>query len=68
MPELIIKYRNKKTLDIIKELARFFEFTVEVPSSKNKNDAVFQINGVTILEANNTIDTSELENIFTNKS
>ena len=34
MPEVVIKYKNEKTLDALKGLAKYFDFVVEKPKSK----------------------------------
>jgi hypothetical protein len=62
MSELTIKYKNKRTLDALLEFAKYFDFSIILPSkSKGK---ISEINGVSIIRANNSIDTSELETIF----
>jgi len=66
MPELVIKYKSKRTLDALLDISRYFGFSVILPK-KAKPDKEFQLNGVTILTADNTIDVSELETVFTDK-
>ena len=68
MPELIIKYKNRKTLEVLKDLAKYFNFSVEMPQISSKTENKTEINGVTILPFDGTIDTSELESIFSGKS
>ena len=34
MPEIIIKYKNAKALDALKDLAKYFDFVLEKPKSK----------------------------------
>jgi hypothetical protein len=67
MPELIIKYKNKKTLEALKDFAKYFEFSVVTPQviSKGKTS---KSKAVKIIPADSTIDTSELETIFSNKN
>jgi hypothetical protein len=66
MPELVIKYKSKRTLEVLLDISRYFGFSVILPK-KPKPEKEFQLNGVTILAADKTIDVSELENVFTGK-
>lgn len=34
MPELVIKYKNKRTFDALVHIAKYFEFSVEKPKAK----------------------------------
>ena len=63
MPELIIKYKNKRALDALIDFSRYFDFSIIMPSKKTKRE-VIEINGVTVLTADSTINTSELESVF----
>lgn len=67
MPELVIKYKNKKTLEALKDIAKYFEFSVVVPA-KPKKTKITGINGVTIIPADSSVDTSDLEAIFSGKN
>jgi hypothetical protein len=67
MPELVIKYKNKRTLDVLLDISRYFGFSVILPK-QTKPEKEFQLNGVTILAADKSIDASELETVFTGKS
>ena len=67
MPELIIKYKNKKTLEVLKDFSKYFDFSVVIPQIITKEKASGS-NGVKIIPADKTIDTSELETIFSNKN
>lgn len=67
MSEVVIKYKDKKVLEVLKDFAKYFEFTIETPeieSVKNKTE----INGVTIVSGDSSIDTSDLKEIFTGRS
>lgn len=66
MPELVIKYKNKRTLEALKDFAKYFEFSMELPANANKTK-IAGINGVTILPADSSVDTSDLEAIFSGK-
>jgi len=62
MPELIIKYKNKRTLDALLDFAKYFDFSVILPSKSKEK--IIKINGVSIISADSSVDTSELESIF----
>lgn len=66
MPELIIKYKSKKTLQALLDFAKHFNFSIVLPS--NSKEKTSKINGVSIISGDSTIDTSELEVIFSSKS
>jgi hypothetical protein len=66
MPELIIKYKNKKTLDALLDFAKYFNFSIILPSKSKEKFK--KINGVSIIPADSSIDTSELESIFSAKN
>lgn len=66
MPELVIKYTNKRTLAALMDFAKYFDFSIVSPSPKQKEKST-KINGVTVLLADSSVDTSDLELIFSNK-
>ena len=66
MPELIIKYKSKKTLDALINFSKYFNFSIIFPSKSPKK--ITNINGVSIIPSDSSIDTSELESIFSNKN
>ncbi len=66
MPELVIKYKSKRALDALIDFSKYFDFSVVLPAKLKKGQN--KINGVTIIPADGTIDTSELETIFSNKN
>ena len=66
MHEVVIKYRNPRTLQLLKDFAKHFDFAIfEIPKSKKKK--IFSINGVSIVAGNSEIDTSDLNQVFTGK-
>lgn len=66
MKEVIIKYRNNKTLATLKDLGKYLGFSVsDVSYSKTNNQTL--INGVTLIEGDERVNLSELERIFTDK-
>lgn len=67
MPELIIKYKNKKTIEVLKDLAKYFDFSVIMPV-KTSNSKVKTTNGVTIIQGDSSIDIAEMERIFSKQN
>jgi hypothetical protein len=66
MPELVIKYKDKRTLEALMDFSKYFDFSVVNPPKVPKTN-VSSINGVTIIPADSSVDTSELETIFSGK-
>ena len=64
MPEITIKYKNSKTLQVLKDIAKYFDFVISAPKNKYENTTV---NGVTIVPANNSIEILGLKKVFTGK-
>lgn len=67
MPELVIKYRNKRTLEALLDFSKYFDFSVVLPKKKS-DDRIIEYNGVTLIKADDSIDVSGLEKIFTNRN
>lgn len=66
MKEVIIKYRNNKTLEALKDLGKYLGFSVsDVPMAKTSKQTF--INGVTVIQGDERIDLSELNSVFTGK-
>jgi histidinol phosphatase-like PHP family hydrolase len=71
MKEAIIKYDNPKTLDILKSLAKYFDFSISSVKDAKQNDSqreIKYINGIPYIEGNAAIDIAELSEIFTGKN
>ena len=66
MPEIIIKYKTQKTLEALKDFAKYFNFSIANSKDKKKNK--LQINGVAIIAGNSLVNVSELESVFSNKN
>lgn len=66
MKEVIIKYKSNKTLEALRELGKYLGFSVlDVPVEEtNKHSS---INGVTVIQGDETIDLSELNDVFTER-
>ena len=66
MPELIIKYKNKKTLEVLLDISKYFDFSVILPNTKSKKSN--QVKGVSIISGDSSIDISDMEEIFSEKN
>ncbi|MEN6455205.1 MAG: hypothetical protein ABFD10_13180 [Prolixibacteraceae bacterium] len=66
MKEVVIKYKNPKTLEAIKALSKYLDFSVDIPKPV-KREKLEYINGVPAIPGDNSIDISELTSIFTGK-
>lgn len=66
MPEIIIKYKNSKTLEALNDLAKYFDFVISFPKSKRKKEIL--INGVSVIPADDSIDISDMTEVFTGKN
>lgn len=67
MNEVVIRYKNKKVLDVLRDFAKYFEFTIVTVGSESEKKGETVINGVTILSGDSSVDTSELKDIFTGR-
>jgi len=68
MPEVVVKYKNKRALEALRDFAKYFDFEISSPDLSEKKEKQFNLNGVTIVPADNSIDTTELAEIFTGKN
>ena len=59
MPEAIITYKKPETLKILKGLAKYFDFKIEV--DKNKKKASFDD---ILIKGDKTLSVAELEDVF----
>lgn len=66
MPELIIKYSSRKTLQVLIDLAKYFDFEITKPATTAKKKSL--INGVTLLAGDETVDIGQMAEIFTGKA
>lgn len=65
MPEVIIKYKNSKALQALKDFAKYFNFTIS-PNTPGKERQ--SINGVTVIPADSSIQVSTLRKVFTGRN
>lgn len=67
MPKVIVKYKNKRTLEALRDFAKYFDFEVCLPENLQKTENVNPEN-ITIIPGDSSIDTKELTKIFTGKN
>jgi hypothetical protein len=65
MPEVIIKYKNRRVLEALKDLSKYFDFTI---ASTKTEVATEEINGVTIILGDPSIAPSKRKAIFTGRN
>jgi hypothetical protein len=65
MQEVTIKYKDSKTLKLLKELSKYLDFVVSTPKKEEKGEIKI-INGVTLIRGSRTKDKTDLTGIFTN--
>ena len=68
MPEVTVKYKNKKTLEALKDLAKYFDYVISSIESNRKKSKQININGVTIISADSSVDTSNMNELLTGKN
>jgi len=64
MHEVIIKYKNQKTLKALTALGEYLGFTITDPERKEKKD-LYHINGIPVESGDPKIDVQDLTTIFT---
>jgi hypothetical protein len=67
MNEVVIRYKNKKVLEVLRDFAKYFEFTIVTSGIESEKKSKSLINGVTIIEGDSSVDASELKDIFTGR-
>jgi len=67
MPEIIVKYKNKRTLEALKEFAKYFDLEILLARSKKKDNQM-NLNGITIIRGDSSIDINDLSNIFSGRN
>jgi hypothetical protein len=66
MPELIIRYNKKETLQALLNLAKTLDFEIAKPFSNKETKAT--INGVTLVAGDDSIDLNNLNEVFTGRN
>jgi hypothetical protein len=65
MPELVVRYSNQRTLQMLTDLAKYFDFEIAKPKARKKMN--FQVNGVTVVSGDESIDISPLSAIYSGR-
>jgi hypothetical protein len=68
MPEIIVKYKSKRTLQALQDFAKYFDYVISSPDSEGGKKKQISLNGVTIIPADSSVDTSGISNIFEGKN
>lgn len=68
MPEIVVKYKNKRTLEALRDFAKYFDYEISSPDSAERKKKKINLNGVTIIPADSSVDATELTEIFTDKN
>ena len=68
MPEIIIQYQNSKTLHLLKDLSKYFDFAIRWHDQNQKEEQEQIINGVTFIPPDETIDISSLTKMFSSRN
>jgi hypothetical protein len=66
MPEVTIQYKNRKTLSLLKDLSKYFDFAIQ--DSIAFEDKEESISGVALILPNEDVDISNLKKIFSSKN
>lgn len=68
MPEIIVKYKSKKTLEALQDLFKCFDYAISKPGNKEGEKNKMELNGITIIQGDSSIDPSDLTDIFSGKN
>lgn len=67
MKEATIKYKSNKTLETLKGLGKRLGFSISENTSSESSEGYY-INGVRVVPGDESIDVSELHEVFTGKN
>lgn len=67
MHEVVVKYKNQKTLKALTALGEYLGFTIANPEEKEKK-TVYEINGIPVESGDKEVDIQDLTSIFTGES
>ncbi len=68
MPEIVVKYKSQRTLEALRDFAKYFDYKILSGNSKAKKAKQISLNGITIIPADPSIKTVDLSEIFTGSS
>lgn len=67
MHEVVIKYKNRKTLKALTALGEYLGFTIADPERTEKRE-VYHINGIPVESGDPKIDMQDLTTLFTDEA
>lgn len=68
MPEIIVKYKDKRALNALHDFAKYFDFEIKLPDPSLQKEKQINLNGITVIPGDSSVDTSDLNKIFTGKN
>ena len=66
MPELIIKYNDNRTLEVLTDLSKYFDF--EISRSSDIDKSALSVKQISFIPGDKTMNPNELTTIFTGKN
>ncbi|RBQ06207.1 hypothetical protein [Pedobacter miscanthi] len=67
MKEVTIKYKSNKTLEALKELGKYLNFSISDDKARSTPQKQSSINGIPIIIGDAKVDIAELHDVFTGK-
>ncbi|WP_025145084.1 hypothetical protein [Pedobacter jeongneungensis] len=67
MKEVTIKYKSNKTLEALKKLSKYLNFSVSDHTVKKVTEKEASINGIPIVVGDPSVDIGKLHDVFTGK-
>lgn len=68
MKEVTIKYKSNKTLEALRELGKYLNFSIADHKGKTQAAKEVDINGIPVIMGDRSIDISALHDVFTGKN
>jgi hypothetical protein len=68
MPEIIVKYKNKRTLQALRDFGKYFDYEISSTDARRTKAKQVNLNGITIISSDSSVDASGLSDIFTGKN
>lgn len=68
MPKIIVEYKDKRTLEALHDFSKYFDFEISSLGFNEGDSKQSKINGLTIVNGDNSIDTTELSEVFSGKN
>lgn len=69
MPQLTVKYKNRRALEALQHFAKYFDYEILLPEPKEeKKKNKINFHGVTIIQGDSSINTDQLNKVFSSKN